>query len=329
MAADKAPTVSRILVEADLLGHTTHGLQLVVPYCAAMKNETLPSEGEAELVKDTGSTVLWDGHYLPGPWLVENAIDLGLERLGRHPVMSLAIRRAHHTACLAAYLTRVTDLGYMIMIYNSDPDHKGIAPFGGKEPLLNPDPIAVGIPTGGDPILVDISTSTTSVGQTLKAKKAGKRMPGKWLMTADGKASDDPEDYFADPPGSILPLGGMDAGYKGFALMLMVEAMTNAMSGWGRKDEPGRWGCNVFIQILDPEAFGGKDAFVAESSFVTRLCLANPPIDPDNPVRMPGQAGLAKKRDALENGVIPGEALMPRLAKLGAKLGVKDIKPLG
>ena len=92
--------------------------------------------------------------------------------------------------------------------------------MGGKEPLLNPDPIAVGIPTDGDPILVDISTSTTSVGQTLKAKKAGKRMPGKWLMTADGKATDDPEDYFADPPGTILPLGGMDAGYKGYALML-------------------------------------------------------------------------------------------------------------
>ena len=131
MAADKALTVSRILVEADLLGHTTHGLQLVVPYCAALKNETLPSEGEAELLKDTGSTMLWDGRYLPGPWLLEKAIDEGLERLQDHPVMSLSIRRSHHTACLAAYLTRVTAMGNLIMIYNSDPDHKGIAPFGG------------------------------------------------------------------------------------------------------------------------------------------------------------------------------------------------------
>ena len=283
-------------------------------------------EGEPRLIKDHGSTLLWEGGYLPGPYVMVQAITKGLQRLGRHPMVSLAIRRSHHTASLGAYLSRATDLGYLMLIFNSDPSHQGIAPFGGKKALLNP--IAVGIPTLGGPILVDISTSATSVGRTLRAQKEGKPLPGKWLLSPQGLPSADPADYFGDPPGSILPLGGADLGYKGFGLMLMVEALTNGLTGFGRKDDPGRWGCNVFIQLIDPDAFGGKEAFVAETSFVDQACRENPPIDPQRPVRLPGQAALAKKRRMLENGVELAGVIMPRLHEMALKLGVALPEPL-
>jgi LDH2 family malate/lactate/ureidoglycolate dehydrogenase len=328
MPRDKADVVAEVLLEADLLGHTTHGMQLLVPYQAAIKNDTMTLEGEAELIQDAGSAITWDGRYLPGPYLVVKAIEKGLERIKEHPVVSLALRRCHHTACLASYLEMATRRGLMMLMYNSDPDHKGVAPFGGKEPLLNPDPIAVGIPTHDDPILIDISTSATSVGRTMRTRKEGKQLPGKWLLSPDGEPTADPEKYFGDPPGTILPLGGADLGYKGFGLMLMVEAMTNALTGWGRKDEPGRWGCNVLIQLVDPGAFGGQEAFLAETSFVARACRENPPIDPNNPVRLPGQAGLAKKRLMQEKGVELAGVIMPRLVKIADELGITPPTPL-
>lgn len=323
-----AKVLAEVLVEADLLGHATHGLQLLEPYLKEMDEGKMTLTGGPEVVRDWPGSLLWDGDYLPGPYLVVKALEEGLTRIKDQPVVSISIRRSHHTACLASYLTRATDHGVMILMYNVAPDHRGVPPFGGKEPVLSPDPIAAGIPTPGDPVLVDISTSVTSVGRTAMAHRRGERMPGKWLMDAEGNATDDPAVHFDDPPGTILPLGQSSAGHKGYALCLLVEAMASAVAGFGRKDEPERWGCNVFIQLIDPEGFGGLEAFRAETGFVTRACVESAPLDPAKPVRLPGQAGLARKRDHLANGVLLAEGLSGRLQDLAEARQVRPPEPI-
>ena len=83
-------------------------------------------------------------------------------------------------------------------------------------------------------------------------------MPGKWLVDNRGEATDDPAALKASPPGAILPLGGLDRGHKGFGLGLMVEALTAGLGGYGRADKPTSWGASVFLQMIDPEAFGAN-----------------------------------------------------------------------
>ncbi len=90
---------------------------------------------------------------------------------------------------------------------------------------------------------------------------AGKRLPGAWLIDHEGNATDDPGALFGEPKGALLPLGGLDAGYKGFSLALLIEALTAGLSGYGRADPPEGWGGTVFVQVLDPEAFGGLAGF--------------------------------------------------------------------
>ena len=82
-----------------------------------------------------------------------------------------------------------------------------------------------------------------------------------YLVDCDGNATDDPAVLASDPKGALLPLGGLDAGYKGFGLALVVEALTAGLAGFGRADTPEGWGGTVFVQVLDPEAFCGLDAF--------------------------------------------------------------------
>ena len=144
---DKARTVAEVLLEGDLLGHTTHGLALAAPYLAALAEGSMTPRGEPTVVSERGGAMCWDGHRLPGPWLVVQAIEAALDRTQEHGIAAVAIRESHHIACLAAYLERATAKGCMILLTCSDPSERNVAPFGGLQPLFTPDPLAVGIPT--------------------------------------------------------------------------------------------------------------------------------------------------------------------------------------
>jgi hypothetical protein len=155
---------------------------------------------------------------------VRRAIAEARERLARHPVATVAIRRSHHIGCLQAYLKPVTDAGIFILLSCSDPNSRTVAPHGGTSPRYSPNPLAVGIPTDGVPILIDISMSTTANGLCQRLAAADEKLPGPWLINREGQPTNDPKNLFDGRGGSIQPLGGTDLGYKGFALGLFVEA---------------------------------------------------------------------------------------------------------
>jgi LDH2 family malate/lactate/ureidoglycolate dehydrogenase len=322
--ADKAGTVAEVLVEGDLLGHTTHGLALAAPYLAALEDGSMRGAGDFEVVSDHGGALCWDGRRLPGPWLVARAIDAALARVAAHGIVAVAIRESHHIACLAAYLERATAHDRMILLTCSDPSEASVAPFGGRESVFTPDPIAIGIPTDGAPILIDMSASITTNGMTARLRRERRRFPGRWAMSAAGEPTDDPAALFADPPGTLLPTGGREHGHKGYSLALAIEALSQGLSGHGRADRPTGWGASVYLQIMAPEAFGGAEAFARQTAFVAAACRANPPLPGGDPVRLPGERGLALKRRALTDGLrlYPEilETLMPWAEKLGVAL---------
>ena len=322
LAADRANVVAEVLVEGDLLGFSTHGLQLLGAYLAELEAGKMPAEGEPETIADKGASVLIDGGYLPGPWLVTRAMNLAFERIGEHPVMTVVMRRTHHIACLSTYLKRATDKGLFCLLMTSDPSLKTVAPYGGVRPVYTPNPIAAGIPTAGDPILIDMSVSCTANGQVNRLHKQGKKLKHDWLMDNEGNVSADPAVFFTDPPGTILPLGGADVGYKGFALGLLVEAMTSGLGGYGRADGPTQWGESVFLQVIDAGAFGGRDRFVRETEWLAEACRISPARPGGPAVRLPGAQELALRAEQLKDGVKLHAGILPTLLPWAEKLGV-------
>jgi LDH2 family malate/lactate/ureidoglycolate dehydrogenase len=325
---DKAGTVGEILVEGDLLGHTTHGLALAVPYLKAVLDGSMTAAGEPRVISDRGGALCWDGRRLPGPWLVARAIDQALARVGEHGIVAVAIRESHHIACLASYLERATARGCMILLTCSDPSEASVAPFGGLEAVFTPDPIALGVPTGGDPILIDMSASITTNAMTARLRNEGRRFPGPWAMTAAGQATDDPGVLGATPPGTLLPTGGKDHGHKGYNLALAIEALSQGLSGHGRADPLTGWGASVYVQVMDPQAFGGAADFIRQTGFIAAACRRNPPAPGVQAVRLPGELSLARKREALERGVRLYPGIMEGLRPLAAQLGVTPPGPL-
>src|SRR5262245_17520558 len=101
---DKPATIAAGLVEADLLGHTTHGLALAPAYLRDLESGSMTARGEPEVVADRGAAITWDGRRLPGVWLAAKAVDLAADRAATHGLATVVIRRSHHIGCLAAFL---------------------------------------------------------------------------------------------------------------------------------------------------------------------------------------------------------------------------------
>lgn len=318
----KARAVAEILVEGDLLGHTTHGMALLAGYLADIEQGGMARAGEPRVIADFPAAITWDGNKLPGPWLVRRAIDLAADRAKRMGLCAVSIRRSHHIACLAAYLKPVADQGLMILLTCSDPAAKGVAPHGGRREVMTPNPLAAGWPTEGDPVLIDVSMSITSNAMTRRTANEGRKFPGKWIVDGAGNPTDDPAAAFSNPRGALLPLGGADHGHKGYALGLMVEAMTSGLAGHGRADQPEGWGASVFLQVLDPVLFGGREEFARQTQHLADACRATPPRRGFERVRLPGESGLRRREEQLAAGVELYPSIMPALASWAEKFGV-------
>jgi LDH2 family malate/lactate/ureidoglycolate dehydrogenase len=324
---ERALVVAEILLEGDLLGHTTHGLQLLSPYLKSIEAGRMKLNGEPEVISDRGSAIVWDGHYLPGPWLTLQAIELAQSRVHQHGVVTVVIRRSHHIGCLQAYLKKATDAGQILILMSSDPATASVAPHGGLTALYTPNPIAAGIPTDGDPILIDISTSSTSNGLAMRQHKRGEPLPHPWLKDAHGGITNDPAALFSEPPGTILPLGGIESGHKGFALGILVEALTSGLAGYGRADSPNGWGASVFLQIIDPNAFGGSGLLAREMNWFAKASRQTPVASDDPPVRMPGENALKRREFQLKEGVELFPGIMASLLSWAEKFDIGSPEP--
>lgn len=322
LEAEKAAATAGILVEGDLLGHTTHGLALLPGYLGEIEQGRMTRSGGPRVVADFPAAVTWDGNRLPGPWLTLRALELAMARASQSGMCSVVIRRSHHLACLAAYLRPVAERGHMVLLTCSDPDLKSVAPFGGTRPVFTPNPLAAAWPTDGDPVILDVSMSITTNGLTRRLHHEGRRFPGTWALDASGAPTDDPAALFANPPGTLLPTGGVDHGHKGYAFALLVEALTGALAGHGRADPPEGWGATVHVQVFNPAMFGGLDDFKRQAGHVAAACRANPPRAGFERVRLPGENGLRRRREQLAQGVELYTGILSSLEPWAEKLRV-------
>lgn len=324
--ADKAAVMAEVLVESDLMGHITHGLGLLPKYMDDITAGVMALEGEPAVISDRGACLTWDGRALPGGWLTMKALDLAMERVKTHGTVSIAIGNSHHIGCLAVYPAKAAARGLLCILHSSAPGASSVAPFGARQGVLAPDPMAAGFPTGGTPVVLDISASITTNNMSLRLIREGARFPHKWLLDAEGNPSDDPNVVFQG--GAILPAGGLDHGQKGYGWALLTEALTQGLPGHGRADGARNMMAGVFLQVIDPEAFAGLPAFERQTGHTAAACRAAAPRPGIGRVRLPGEKGLAHREEALQRGVALAPGIMEGLRPLAERHGVALPEPL-
>lgn len=328
LASDRARDVAEVLVAGDLYGQTTHGLALAPPYLDSLASGDMARAGEPDIVSRTAVAETWDGGKLPGPWLVRRAAEIASTTARMHGMGAVVVGRAHHIGCLSAYLEPITARGQMILLTSSDPATASVAPAGGTRRLITPNPLAAGWPTPQGAALIDISMSYTTNGMTARRRAEGRVFDHDWLVDAEGRPTNDPNAFFTDPAGTLAPLGGPSAAHKGFALGLLVETLTSALSGHGRAEAPGGWGANVCVIVLDPDRFGGGGAFLRETGWMEAAIAANPPAAGGPAPHLPGAGARARHADALAHGVPLHASILPALAPRAAAAGIALPAPI-
>ena len=322
LQADMAQCVAQTLVEGDLLGHDTHGLNLLAPYVREVLSGAMTRSGTHRVLADKPAALWWDGQRLPGPWLVQQGLNALIPRARELGCASLAIQRSHHIACLAVYLRWALEQGFLMLLASSDNNSASVAPYGGTQAVFTPNPLALGFPLSQGGVMVDISASITTNNMLNRKKAAGESYAHPVLMDAQGHPTQDPGVLSQDPPGTLLPVGGLTHGHKGFGLALLVESMTAGLAGRGRADPKEGWGATVHMTLYHIDSFCGLPEFQRQMDHVAQMCRSNKPIHPEQPVRMPGDKGYHHLRQQSEQGVVLHPSIWPQLQPMAAQLGV-------
>ena len=326
LARERADVMARVFLEADLLGFTTHGMNRVASNLTWLRDGQSRITGEPEVIADCGNLFNWDANFLPGPWIVSQAIEQCIKRVATRGIVCATIRRSQHIASLGAYCPQIAEAGYVALITCSSPNENTVCAHGGIDPVFSANPLAFVAPSSDYPILFDISMCITAGGYVRRAQREGKKLPGKYLKDRDGKITDDPAVFFADPPGSILPIGGLSHGHKGYALTLMTEILTMALGGYGRANDSAATdgeANSVFIQMFDPAAFGCLDDFRQQVDTIKSMCEKSSTRPGDPPVRVPGQRAWQSRQDQMDNGVELYPTILEDLKPWAEKLRVE------
>jgi LDH2 family malate/lactate/ureidoglycolate dehydrogenase len=294
-AAD-AGTVAACLVEAELEGQDSHGTVRLPLYARRLKLGLIAAAPDMRVVHERGALVLLDADNALGPVAGARGMTIAVERARNAGVGACAVRRGNHLAALSFYVRIATGAGMIgIALSNTPP---AMAPPGGRAPYLGTNPLAAGVPTSGSPVVIDMATSQVARGGVLKALRGGEPISPDWAVDAEGRPTTDPKAALA---GSLSPLGGA----KGFALALLIEVLAAVLSGSAvgpgvtgtflDSDRPSNVG--HFFLALDPEVFGR--GFRDRMDALASALRAVPPVDPERPVRLPGDR-RGKQREVRE-----------------------------
>lgn len=324
-----AAATAKYLLEGDLLGFSTHGLRRLYFNAKLLVDGTTRSEGDVEVLIERAATATWDAHFLPGPYVAAMAVEAACRKAKAAGTATIVVRRAQHVASLAAYLQIATQQGLVVSLMCATPAQSSVAPFGGRQAVFSPNPFAIGVPTSGDPLLLDMSFSMTAAGKIRQAWDHGQTLLWPALIRADGQVSSDPSDYVEGKGAAILPLGGTDLGYKGSGLCLMSEIWTMALSNYGRQlgHQDGESNA-LFVQVLDPAAFGNPQAFTQVTEDLLHQVRSSAPIDPAEPVRTPGERSLQRRAQQVTHGVELDESIVGRLQRCAERFGVPLPAPI-
>jgi len=321
---EEATVVGRSLVDSNLCGYDSHGVMRIPYYVQAIKDGAVVPGAELKLLDQGASRVVADANWGFGQVQASRMLELLVPRAREAGLALGTMNHCGHIGRLGEYCEQMAALGLISMLMvNSHGAVVRVAPPGGKAPRLSTNPLAIGVPHGDEPLVLDFSTSATAEGKVRVRKIAGTLCPDGWLLDNEGKPTNDPNALYATPPGSILPMGGPQA-YRGFGLGLMIEILTGALSG-GACARPVPYPKNgncVFMLLIDPARFGGAECFTNEVNQLVEYIRSCPCADGVPEILLPGDPERRLKAKMAEEGIRLDDENWAALTRLAEQLGV-------
>jgi uncharacterized oxidoreductase len=323
----EAATIASHLVEANLVGHDSHGVIRVPAYVQWVEDGKLVPNQSISVVFENDSVAVVDGNFGFGQVLGEQAVALGIEKCRKSSLAMVGLRNSGHVGRVGDWALQAAEAGLLsIHFVNTSGGGILVAPFGGIDRRLSANPIAAAVPVpGGKPILVDLSTCVIAEGKIRVARNKGVQVPENAIVNSDGDPTTSPADFYADPPGAIKTI----AGHKGYALSVLCEVMAGAISGSGcsnPENPTAKRVVNGMTSIyIDPQTVAG-DAFGGEITGLIDWVKGSPKADPDTDILMPGEPEERTKAERLAGGIPLDDMTAEQLVGAARQVGLGDNK---
>ena len=322
LSEEHARTVTDSLMTAELRGLSSHGALRLPIYIKRMRLGLINVTPAMRVEQTSASTARVDGDDGPGQVVVARAMDEALILARESGAGICAAFRSNHFGIAGWPTLRAADqrmVGFCMT--NAEAD---VVPFGGRSPWLGTNPLAVAIPTGTEPIVLDMATSNVAMGKVLLAASEQRPIPEGWAVDAGGSPTTDPAAARA-----VLPFGGV----KGYGLGVVIEALSALLSDtsfgtdvkrmYDDFDGPQRIGHLVgaldVARFVDPNRFASRaNAFVADLTAVS-------PAEGHERVMVPGEPETETARRRRTEGIPLDQSVIEELLELSEDLGVKQV----
>ena len=323
---ERAIVVER-LMEATLSGYNSHGVMRIPVYVSGIRHGIMVPGNKIEVLQETASVSHLDAHNGMGPVAATEAVSRAVEKASQTGIGCISVVHANDIARLGSYVEQPARDGFITVLMTNDAGgNPCVAPWGGVEPLMSTNPIAAGIPRGDAmPIIIDISTGVSSEGRVKMLNNQKADTPDGWLIDTDGRPTNDPGAYLSSPrQAALLPLGSLIAGHKGFALSILVDVLTGALSGAGcsgrsvaDSDKNG-----LFVLAIDPEKFVSRADFIDEVEQFTQRIKQVRKAPGVEDIFIPGERAHQERQRRMADGVPVDRPVWDAIEEIMRELGI-------
>ena len=271
VAKDHAEIVADCFVTADEYGVTSHGTAILPSHIQRIQRGGYNLDPDIKVVKETAAFAVIDGDNAMGPVSAMFCLDYALEKCKQSGVFTVFARNNNTFGPAFYYSLKAAEKGCIAFICSNSPAQ--MAPMGGCEKLLGTNPFATVIPVpGSDPIMVDMATSIVAKSKFKEYKNEGKPLPDGWALDENGTPTTDPDTGIR---GLVLPM----AGFKGYAISMLIDIFSGLLSGASYLDKVGRFysedgsSMNVgfYMTVIDPVAVCGEEYNQEIREYVDRI----------------------------------------------------------
>lgn len=323
-----AAVVANCLVTTDTMGVFTHGTKLLAGYLKKLKGGGYRPEAVPMIEREGPSWAVIDGADGLGQVGCHFATEVAIRKARQTGVAFAAVRNTGHIGAAGQYALQATRLGCLAIVTGND--IPSVAAPGSRKAVLGSNPLAYGIPTDSDPILLDIATAAVAGGKVYAALQRGESIPPTWLIGPDGHPTSDGSLY--PHSAALAPM----AGHKGYGLGLWCEILSAVVPGGNLTWQVGSWifdppsrpsWHNASIMVVDLEAVCGLNAFFERMKGLVDEIHKSPPADGTNGVLLPGEREFQLMRLSEKEGINLPEDVCMKLREAAEISGI-SIPPL-
>lgn len=273
----EADLVAANLVEANLVGHDSHGVGMVPRYIEVVLAGDLMPNQHPTIELDTGPLLRVNGNTGYGQVIGMETMELGIARARQHGVCLASLTNSHHLGRIGHWAEQCVAAGLVSVHFVNVLPRPIVAPFAGRDGRFSTNPFCVGIPLKDQPpFILDFATSRIAAGKVRVAYNKGEALQPETLLDAAGDPTTDPRHLVVDPLGALLPFGE----HKGYGLAMACELMAGAVAGGKTLHEAGsrKQIINNMLSILiDPRLYGTQDVCTQQAAAFVAWVKASPP----------------------------------------------------